>query len=227
VRGSASQTGPDRYVPDVTLRRTVLPLALLATLLVGLVGLPSPLGPTTADAAQPTSGQSTYVPLEPVRLLDTRTGGVRLGAGGTLDLPVVDGVRVPAGATAVVLNVTATDGTAVTDVRVFPTPADGGAGPLVNSLSVGRGATAANLVHVGIGASGSVRLRNAPAPCTSWSTCPATSWTAAPGRRTSGPPRRGCSTPAPPARRWRPGRSAPSRSAAVSAVRRPRRPPWC
>jgi hypothetical protein len=157
VRGSAPQTGADRYVPDVTLRRLVLPLALLVALLAGLVGLPSPLGPTQADAAQPTSGQSTYVPLEPVRLLDTRTGGVRLGAGGTLDLPVVDGVRVPAGATAVVLNVTATDGTAVTDVRVFPTPADGGAGPLVNSLSVGRGATAANLVHVGIGASGSVR----------------------------------------------------------------------
>jgi len=78
------------------LRRTVLPLALLAALLVGLVGLPSPLGPTQADAAQPTSGQSTYVPLEPVRLLDTRTGGVRLGAGGTLDLPVVDGLTAAA-----------------------------------------------------------------------------------------------------------------------------------
>jgi hypothetical protein len=145
----------------VTLRRLVLPLALLVALLAGLVGLPAPLGPTTADAAPPTAGQSTYVALEPVRLLDTRTGGVRLGPGGTLDLPVVDGVRVPVGATAVVLNVTATGGTAVTDVRVFPTPADGGAGPVVNSLSVGRGATAANLVHVGIGTSGSVRLRNA------------------------------------------------------------------
>ena len=87
----------ERYVPDVMLRRLVLPLALLVALLAGLVGLPSPLGPTSADAAQPTSGQSTYVALEPVRLLDTRTGGVRLGAGGTLDLPVVDGVRVPAG----------------------------------------------------------------------------------------------------------------------------------
>ena len=145
----------------MTLRRLVLPLALLVALLAGLVALPAPLGPTTADAAPPTAGQSTYVALEPVRLLDTRTGGVRLGPGGTLDLPVVDGVRVPVGATAVVLNVTATGGTAVTDVRVFPTPADGGAGPVVNSLSVGRGATAANLVHVGIGTSGSVRLRNA------------------------------------------------------------------
>ena len=140
----------------MTLRRLALPLALL----VALVGLPATLGPTTADAAPPTSGQSTYVALEPVRLLDTRTGGVRLGAGGTLDLAVVDGVRVPADATAVVLNVTATGGTAATDVRVYPT-APGAAAPGVNSLSVARGATAANLVHVGIGEGGAVRLHNA------------------------------------------------------------------
>jgi hypothetical protein len=144
------------YVPDVTLRRLALPLALLAL----LVGLPSTLAPTTADAAPPTSGQATYVPLEPVRLLDTRAGGVRLGAGGTLDLAVVDGVRVPADATAVVLNVTATGASAGTDIRVYPKPA-GGSPPLVNSLSVARGATAANLVHVGIGQDGSVRLHNA------------------------------------------------------------------
>jgi len=140
----------------VTLRRLALPLALL----VALVGLPSTLGSTSAVAAQPTSGQATYVAVEPVRLLDTRTGGVRLGAGGTLDLAVVDGARVPADATAVVLNVTATGGSAATDVRVYPTPAAGGA-PAINSLSVARGATAANLVHVGIGQAGSVRLHNA------------------------------------------------------------------
>jgi hypothetical protein len=139
------------------LRRLVLALALL----LAVVGVPSTLGPTTADAAPPTSGQATYVPVEPVRLLDTRTGGVRLGAGGTLDLPVVDGVRVPADATAVVLNVTATGGSAATDVRVYPTPAGNPAAPRVNSLSVARGATAANLVHVGIGTAGSVRLHNA------------------------------------------------------------------
>ena len=136
----------------------LLPLVLLAALL--------PLLSTVAPAsAATTAGQSLYVPLDPVRLLDTRSGlGAapgRAGPGGVRDLLVVDGVRVPAGATAVVLNVTATQPTGSSDVRVYPTPSGPEAPPTVSSLNVVAGTTVANLVTVGVGAGGRVRLRNA------------------------------------------------------------------
>jgi hypothetical protein len=98
-----------------------------------------------------------------VRLLDTRngTGALRgpVGAGGSVDLLVADGVRVPADATAVVLNVTATAASAPTDVRVYP--AASAPPPSVSSLNVVPRSTVANLVHVKVGDAGMVRLRNA------------------------------------------------------------------
>ena len=140
------------------MKRLVLPLAAL----LALAGVPA-LAPTAAGAATPTAGQATYVPLDPVRLLDTRdgTGGSvgTVGPGGTVDLRVTDGLRVPLNATAVVLNVTATRATSATDVRVYPTPSDGSV-PTVSNLNVVAGGTVANLVHVAVGRDGSVRLRN-------------------------------------------------------------------
>ena len=140
------------------MKRLVLPLAAL----LALTGLPG-LAPTAAGAATPTAGQATYVPMEPVRLLDTRdgTGGFvdPVGPGGTIDLRVVDGLRVPVTASAVVLNVTATRATSTTDVRVYPTPDDASV-PTVSNLNVTAGGTVANLVHVAVGRNGSVRLRN-------------------------------------------------------------------
>ena len=117
--------------------------------------------PSRVSAAAPT----TFTPAVPRRILDTRTGvGVRagtVGPGGTVDVPV-RGVRtasgpVPASATAVVLNVTATGGTVATDVRAYPT---GTAVPGASNLNVAAGATVPNLVTVRIGADGRVRLRN-------------------------------------------------------------------
>ena len=131
----------------------MLPLVVL----LALTGVPGP-----AAAATPTAGQSVFVPLEPVRLLDTRngTGGAAgpVGAGGTVDLRVADGVRVPLDATAVVLNVTATSATAPTDVRVYPVSS--APPPLVSNLNVVPRSTVANLVHVKVGDAGMVRLRN-------------------------------------------------------------------
>ncbi len=136
------------------MKRLVLPLVAL----LALAGLPL----TPATAAAPAPGQSVFVPLEPVRLLDTRegTGAVRgpVGPGQTLDLLVADGVRVPADATAVVLNVTATSATAATDVRVYP--ATSAPPPTVSNLNVVPRSTVANLVHVKVGDAGMVRLRN-------------------------------------------------------------------
>ena len=112
-----------------------------------------------------------FAALAPSRILDTRRGvGAptgKLGPQGTTDLqvtgslPTADGttVTVPANARAVVLNVTATGPTAATNVRVYPTSADG-AVPTVSNLNVSRGQTTPNLVTVAVGQSGKVRLRN-------------------------------------------------------------------
>ena len=157
-------------------RTALQPVLLLATLLPLLVAAPvsattpsattpSATTPSATAAAAPMPGRSTYVPVDPVRVLDTRSGlGAPAGpveAGGVRDLRVADGVRVPAGATAVVLNVTVTGATAPTDVRVHPTPTGAGEPPTVSNLNAVPGTTVANLVHVPLGAAGQVRLRNA------------------------------------------------------------------
>ncbi|MEX2289790.1 MAG: hypothetical protein WD794_05620 [Mycobacteriales bacterium] len=138
--------------------RLGLPLAAL----LAFAALPAVSAPP-AVAATPAAGQAVYVPLDPVRLLDTREGvgapEAAVGPGRTLDLRVADGVRVPLTATAVVLNVTATRASSATDVRVYPTPADSFV-PTVSNLNVVAGATVANLVTVKVGRNGSVRLRN-------------------------------------------------------------------
>jgi hypothetical protein len=82
----------------------------------------------------------------------------------TGSLPTSDGdtITVPADATAVVLNVTATGATANTDVRVYPTPADAASPPpLVSNLNLRAGETTPNLVTVAVGTGGKVRLANA------------------------------------------------------------------
>jgi subtilisin family serine protease len=107
---------------------------------------------------------STYTPLDPVRLLDTRPGAgnvgapaQRVGAGGVIDVPVGGVSGVPADATAVVLNVTAVRPTANSDVKVF---ASGAATPSTSNLNTRPGVTIANLVVAPLGDAGKVRIRN-------------------------------------------------------------------
>lgn len=119
-----------------------------------------------------TAGSLGFSALDPGRILDTRNGlGARqakLGARGELDLQVTGSlastngrtISVPADASAVVLNVTATGVTNATDVRVYPVTADG-ALPTVSNLNLSPGQTAPNLVTVAVGDGGKVRLRNA------------------------------------------------------------------
>ena len=118
-----------------------------------------------APSAVSAGAPSTYTPVTPQRVLDTRSGtGVRrgkVGRGASVDLPVA-GVRtvqgpVPASATAVVLNVTVTDTTAGTDVRAYPT---GSPVPLASNLNAAARSTVPNLVTVRLGAGGRVSLRN-------------------------------------------------------------------
>jgi hypothetical protein len=124
-----------------------------------------------APAAVSAGSPSEYVPVTPTRVLDTRPGPGTVGApagqvgpGGTVDLRVhglatAQGA-VPASATAVVLNVTAVEPSAVTDIRVYPTPTDS-AVPRSSNLNTGPGRVVPNLVTATLGTGGSVRLRNA------------------------------------------------------------------
>ena len=114
------------------------------------------------SAATSSGSAGSYVPVVPVRLLDTRSGvGVSagaVGAGGSVALPVTGRGGVPgSGVSAVVLNVTATAPSAGTYVTVWPS---GVARPVASSLNVGAGQTRANLVTVPVGSDGRVRLFN-------------------------------------------------------------------
>ena len=146
---------------------TVAPRALIV-LAVLMVAGPVPLmGAAPAQAAPPTEGQSSYVAQDPVRVLDTREGlgapKAPVGPGGTVDLVVAGRYGVPAGATAVVLNATATRTRGATDVRVYPTPTDASF-PDVSNLNAAVGETVANLVTVPVGSNGAVRLRSSGGP---------------------------------------------------------------
>lgn len=106
--------------------------------------------------------------LTPARLLDTRAGnptvdnqfaGVgAVGAGGTLNLPVLGRGGVPgSGVAAVALNVTATEPTGNSFVTVFPTGSDR---PNASNINMVPGQTVPNMVIVPVGAGGQVSLFN-------------------------------------------------------------------
>lgn len=111
------------------------------------------------------TASTTYFPVPPTRVLDTRPGETRgvaapgkVAAGDTRDLQVTGTAGVPASATAVVLGVTAVNATATTDVRVYPL--SGSAAPEVSNINAYRGGATPNLVIVALGTDGKVRLRN-------------------------------------------------------------------
>jgi hypothetical protein len=123
-----------------------------------------------ADVAgfySPTS-PAGYSPLTPCRVFDTRgaAGGcsgspapavLPLGPGGTKTVTVAGVGGVPASATAVVMNVTATRSTTTTFVTVWP---GGQARPAVSNLNVTAAQAVPNLVLVPLGAGGTVSFGN-------------------------------------------------------------------
>ncbi len=115
-----------------------------------------------------TAAPSSYVPLSPARVMDTRSGYVTvdgvaagsgaLGPGGRRSLPVAGRGGVPSsGVGAVVLNVTGVSPSAATFLTVFPS---GEALPVASNLNLEPGQVAANLVAVKLAADGSVTLYN-------------------------------------------------------------------
>ena len=107
--------------------------------------------------------ESTYVPLTPARILDTRdgTGAPRaaLSPGHTIDVAVTGVGGVPqANVRSVVLNVTAADMVGPeTFLTVFPA---GSPRPVASSLNVTEGRIVPNLVVAQVGAGGKVSIYN-------------------------------------------------------------------
>ncbi len=103
----------------------------------------------------------TYVPLNPARVLDTRTNLGATGpvaASGTVHLPVLGKGGVPAtGVAAVVLNVTVNAPAQPGNITVYP---DATTMPLASNLNFVPGQTIPNLVVAKIGANGNIALTN-------------------------------------------------------------------
>ncbi|MEP7202135.1 MAG: hypothetical protein ABI894_05970 [Ilumatobacteraceae bacterium] len=137
------------------LHRRMARASTLAALLCVSVASVLIVAPATAVHAAP-PGASAYFPVAPNRILDTRVGQgfpqrVTAGATFTLALP-----GVPAGSSAVVLNLTIDAPAAPGFVTVYPT---GTGRPLASSINVDLpGQPIANLVTVPISASGTVDI---------------------------------------------------------------------
>jgi hypothetical protein len=116
-------------------------------------------GASAPSAAVIPSARAGFIGTTPKRVLDTRSGigarAAKLGAGSTLTLTVPG---LPAGTTAVALNVTATGPTAGSYLSVYP---GGAARPVASSLNFGPGQTIPNLVLVPLGPGNTVTFYNA------------------------------------------------------------------
>ena len=152
-------------------RRSALAVGVLIALFGGgsspAVAEPDPPvaqeAPTLAPAA--IGEPSTLVAVAPVRIADTRSaiGGVQGPVAGdtTIDIQVIGAGGVPAGATSVVLNVTAVDPQAGGYFTVFPSLTTR---PDASNLNFVPGKTVANLVIARIGTNGKVSLYNFGGP---------------------------------------------------------------
>src|ERR1035437_2397189 len=136
----------------------------------------SPLLPAGSHSepavAQGSITEGSYVSVTPARIVDTRAisaggsggayAGQTLAAGATLTVPVIGEGGVPTtGVAAVVLNGTPVDPTAAGVLAVLPggtTVPTGSAA--VSNLNFAAGATVANLVTVGLSATGTVEIYN-------------------------------------------------------------------
>jgi hypothetical protein len=104
-----------------------------------------------------------FTGIGPVRILDSRGdnggwNGVPIAAGNHRDLVVRGRGGVPAGATAVIANVTVVGSSAESFLRVWPS---GGTEPGVSNLNFRAGQIIPNLVMVMLGPDGNIRFRTA------------------------------------------------------------------
>jgi outer membrane protein assembly factor BamB len=112
----------------------------------------------TIASPPPPPPPAAYTAVTPVRLMDTRTSGGPLGPASVRNLTVVGaGPLAPAGATGVMLNVTATNTSAAGYLTAYPT---GSVVPLASNLNWTAAKTVPNLVSVQVGSGGQVSFYN-------------------------------------------------------------------
>ncbi len=111
--------------------------------------------------ASDTGADGHFVPVTPTRVLDTRVGSqgiTTLTSGQTITVSILGQNGLPThGVEAVALNLTATNTTQSTFLRVWP---DGQATTETSNLNLGAGQTRANRVIVPVGANGKIDLYN-------------------------------------------------------------------
>lgn len=125
------------------------------------VGSAYSTGPVRIERPVAPNTRSYFVPLNPARLLDTRTGEggniSALSSQAMTELKVTGVGGVPFGATAVVLNVTVDAPFTAGFITAWPS---GEEQPVVSNLNYVAGQTVPNLVTVKVGANGRVNLYN-------------------------------------------------------------------
>jgi PKD repeat protein len=115
-------------------------------------------GGHTASTSKKVTVAGAYYAAGPVRLLDTRTAGGPLGAGGTRTVQVAGQHGLPStGISAVVVNLTATDATEGSFLSVYPSDV---ARPSTSNLNFDEGQTVANLVTVPVSKDGKITIAN-------------------------------------------------------------------
>lgn len=102
------------------------------------------------------SGASLYYPITPTRILDTRVSGATPSAGSTLTEQAGNLAGIPATASAVTMNLTATNTTSPSFFNVTPAPSS----PTTSDLNWLAGQTIANLDLAPLGANGNLYLYN-------------------------------------------------------------------
>jgi hypothetical protein len=130
----------------------------------GFVDVVVDVGGYFTDSLNPLASGTRFRPTIPSRITDTRAASgfpntdQTLQPGSSLQVKVSGAGGVPAGATAAVLNVTATNPTDASFVTVWPT---GSPRPTASDLNWVGGQSVPNLVVVKLGSDGSVQIYNA------------------------------------------------------------------
>lgn len=121
---------------------------------------------TTTVAPSPAFGPASFVGIQPVRVLDTRGAGqtvgvpsaAPLGANSTIDVTVAGVSGIPAGVTAVAINVTLDfDATLKSFITVWPT---GNPRPLASTNNAEPGLISANSALIKVGTGGKISVFN-------------------------------------------------------------------
>jgi hypothetical protein len=100
-------------------------------------------------------GTARLFTVVPDRVFDSRSGAGPVGKNQTIDVQIAGTTRVPAGSTAAILNVTATDATAPGFLTVFPSDR---AQPGVSSVNFEVGVARPNSVIAPVGADGKIKI---------------------------------------------------------------------